>query len=71
MPSLWLGLRTAAIYMALIAAATVYVFQLTSAPADTIETLSGMLLFQFLVAVYCVYIVRRYFGWRAVGFGPI
>lgn len=71
MPSLWLGLRATAIYAAFLAAATLYVFQLSSPPAGLIQSLAALLPFQFLAALYCVSVALRGFGWQAVGFGRL
>lgn len=69
MPSLRLGLSAAAIYVAFIAAATFYVFQFGTAPADARETLARLLPFQFAAALMCVGFVVRFSGWAGVGFG--
>jgi membrane protease YdiL (CAAX protease family) len=71
MPSLWRGLRATAVYIAFIAAATVYVFRATSGPEGVIETLQALLPFQLFAAAFCVFVAMRHFGMKAAGFGKI
>lgn len=71
MPSLWLGLRTTAIYAALIVAASLYVFHFTPPPVTTVDALTALFPFQLLAGLYCLLVAVQHFGWRAVGFGSL
>ena len=71
MPSLGRGILAAGSYIALIAAASFYVFQMTSAPNDVRATLAALLPFQLIAVGLCVWIVARGVGWRTAGFGQI
>ncbi len=71
MPSLWLGLRATSIYVALVAAAAAYVFRIGTPPASVTDTLSRMLPFQLIAAIFCLFVAVRWFGWAAVGFGRL
>lgn len=70
-PSLERGLLAAGSYVALIAAASLYTFQITDAPTNAAGALSALLPFQLLAVGLCILGVIRGNGWRAAGFGRV
>lgn len=71
MPSLKVGLRTTAIYLAMIAIATIFNFVVLDPPHDTITKLQRLLPVQLVLVGLCLYVIRRHLTWRSVGFGRI
>lgn len=71
MPSLRLGIWATVTYVALIAAASFYVFQMIDGPSDVQGVLAALFPAQLIAVIFCCVVVPRYFGWRAVGFGLI
>lgn len=71
MPSLGRGILATGTYVALIAAASVYVFQIAAPPADMQATLAALFPFQLLAVVLSMWLVVRGSGWRKAGFGQL
>ncbi|MFA8443347.1 lysostaphin resistance A-like protein [Yoonia sp.] len=71
MPSLRLGMGATGIYVAIIALATYYVFHIQGGPTQPQGLLIALLPIQMIAVLFCVGVVLRYTGWRAVGFGRL
>jgi len=71
MPSLWLGILATATYAAIVAMGAIFLFDAASRPSDIYAVLKGLLPAQVMAVIFLLFVVLRWIGWRAVGFGEI
>ncbi len=71
MPTLWLGVRAAALYAGVLSLGTLLVFRVGEPPVDVPDVLAKLLPVQCVAVVLCVFFALRSGGWRKVGFGRI
>ena len=71
MPSLRLGIWATVTYTAIIAVATVLLFQVWDGPTDIRGVLLALLPVQLIAVLFCLIVVFRFVGWQATGFGRL
>lgn len=71
MPGLKVGLRAAAIYIAIVALGMAFVFQVYDAPYGSAAMISRFWVIELILTIVTLYYALRYFGLSRAGFGAM